>query len=263
MTPRNLTMFRFPPTLQLGGLEEALAQCTLKPVGPTELQSSGFVSPFGTDSTVLVHRIGNTARVTVASETKLLPGAVVAKALADKLAEIEAKEGRQLGGRARKRLKEDLVHEMLPRAFVRSRRVDVYLLSDIGVCAVDTSSRKAGEQAVSEIRRALGSFPALPLNAEFNPRSVLTSWMSGHSLPEPLMLGDSAELRDPIDRGAVVRVSRAELQSDEMSGHLESGKQCARLALAMGDHAEFTIGDDLIIRKLKLLDGALERLESD
>ena len=35
------------------------------------------------------------------------------KGLQKKLEEIEEKEGRKLGGRARKRLKEDLVHELL------------------------------------------------------------------------------------------------------------------------------------------------------
>ncbi len=258
MTPRNLTLFRFPPSLDLSELETAVAELPLNPVGPLELQSCGFVSPFGTASDALVHRIGNTARVTLGSEAKILPGSVVAKALADRLARIEETEGRKLSGRARKRVKEELINDMLPRAFVRPRRVDAYLFGDIGVLAVDASSRKAGEQVVSYIRQALGSFPALPLNAEMAPRAVLTGWLAGDQLPEPLQLGDAAELRDPVDRGSIVRVSRAELAGEEMTKHLEAGKKCARLALIMADRASFTLGDDLVLRKFKLLDGAFE-----
>ena len=66
------------------------------------------------------------------------------------------------------------MHELLPRAFVRPGRTDALLDLEHGLCVVDTSSRKSGENVVSEIRHALGSFPALPLNAEVAPRAVLT-----------------------------------------------------------------------------------------
>src|SRR3546814_1853223 len=79
---------------------------------------------------------------------------------------MEQREGRKPGGRARKRLKEDLVHELLPRAFVKPSRTDAVLDLEHGLCIVDSSSRKSAEGVVSEIRNALGSFPALPLNAE-------------------------------------------------------------------------------------------------
>src|SRR3546814_4069667 len=81
--------------------------------------------------------------------------------LGKKLAEMEQREGRKPGGRARKRLKEDLVHELLPRAFVKPSRTDAMLDLEHGLCIVDSSSRKSAEGVVSEIRNALGSFPAL------------------------------------------------------------------------------------------------------
>jgi recombination associated protein RdgC len=115
---------------------------------------------------------------------------------------------------------------------------------------------------VSELRRALGSFPALPLNAEVAPRSILTGWLAGEALPEGLALGDECELRDPVDRGAVVKCQRQELGAEEIGKHLEAGKQCVRLALTLDDHLSFVLGDDLVVRKLKFLDGAVEGLEN-
>ncbi len=106
-------------------------------------------------------------------EDKILPSSVVNDLLGKKLAEIEQKEGRKPGGRTRKRLKEDLVHELLPRAFVKPSRTDALLDLEHGFVAVDSSSRKSAENFVSEIRHAMGSFPALPLNAEVAPRSIL------------------------------------------------------------------------------------------
>ena len=126
--------------------------------------------------------------------------------LQKKLAEIEEKEGRKPGGRTRKRLKDELITELLPRAFVRPVRSDALLDGQLGVIAVDTSSRKSAENVVSEVRRALGSFPALPLNAEVAPRAILTGWLAGDALPDGLALGDECELRDPTDTGAVVKM---------------------------------------------------------
>lgn len=258
---RNLTMFRFP-ALDLSHLDEAIDECLLKPVGAFELSSRGFVSPFGRDSEVLAHRVGNCIGLTVGGEDKILPASVVNDRLAKGLAAVERVEGRKMGGRFRKRMREEIVMDLLPRAMVKPYRLDGYLDLDLGVLFVDTASRKQAEAFVGEIRRALGSFPALPLNAEVAPRSVLTGWISGEPLPEGMALGDECELRDAADRGAVVKCQRQELAGDEIARHLEAGKQVTRLALTFEIGINFVLGEDLVLRKAKLLDVALEELES-
>ncbi|PPU28670.1 recombination-associated protein RdgC [Xanthomonas arboricola] len=260
---RNLTMFRFPASLDLSAVEELLPQCALKPVGPLEMASRGFVSPFGREETEqLSHRIGDFLWLAVGGQDKMLPGAVINDALEQKCADIEKKEGRRPGGKARKRLKDDIIHELLPKAFVRNSRTDVILDLEHGVAIVDTSSRKVGESVVSEIRAMLGSFPALPLNAEVAPRAVLTGWIAGEPLPASLSIGEEAELRDPIEGGAIVKCQHQELRGDEIDKHLEAGKQVTKLALVLDDNQSFVLGEDLVVRKFKLLDGAMDQLEA-
>jgi recombination associated protein RdgC len=259
---RNLTLFRFPTTLDFSEIDTLLPQVLLKPVGPLEMTSRGFISPFGRDEQeVLSHRQGQFLWLTVGGEDKILPGSVVNDLLERKVAEIEEKEGRRPSGKARKRLKDDLVHELLPRAFVKSSRTDAMLDLQHGYIAVDTSSRKTGENVISEIRGVLGSFPALPLNAEVAPRAILTGWIAGEPLPEGLSLGDECEMKDPIEGGAVVKCQHQELRCEEIDKHLEAGKQVTKLALVLDDQVSFVLGDDLVIRKLKFLDGALDQLE--
>ena len=53
---RNLTLFRFPANTKLDDLDAGLDECQLKPVGPMELSSRGFISPFGRDNAQLSHR---------------------------------------------------------------------------------------------------------------------------------------------------------------------------------------------------------------
>ena len=259
---RNLAFFRFPTTHDFSQLDALLPEAALKPVGPLELSSRGFVPPFGRGEEALSHRIGDAVWLTVGGEDKLLPGSIVNDLLARKVAEIEDKEGRKLGGRARKRLKDDLLHELLPRAFVKGSRTDALLDLEHGFLAVDTSSRKTAEAVASEIRRALGSFPAIPPNAEVAPRSVLTGWIAGEPLPDGLALGEECELKDAMDGGAVVKAQNQDLLSDEIAKHLEAGKQVTKLALNLDDHLSFVLGEDLVVRKLKFLEGAVDQLES-
>lgn len=259
---KNLTFFRFPTTHDFSQLDELLPEAALKPVGPMELSSRGFISPFGRDAEALSHRINDSLWLSVGGEDRILPSAVVNDLLGKKLAEFEEKQGRRPGSRMRKQMKEDLVQELLPRAFVKPSRTDALIDLEHGFVAVDTSSKKSGENVVSEIRRALGSFPALPLNAEVAPRNVLTGWIAGEPLPDGLSLGDECELKDALDGGAVVKCQRQELVSDEIAKHLEAGKQVTRLALTLDDHVSFVLGEDLTVRKLKLLDGAVDSLEN-
>ena len=85
---RNLTLFRFPTTLDLADLESHLAECA-QIVGPLELSSRGFVPPMGQHGDALSHAIALSTWVTVGGEDKLLPGAVVNDLLQKKLAAIE------------------------------------------------------------------------------------------------------------------------------------------------------------------------------
>ena len=261
---RNLSLFRFNPSLKksFDNIDDALVECALKPVGPLEQMSRGFVSPFGRDQPALSHRVGPALWLTLGGEDRLLPSSVINDEVQRKLAQLEQREGRKLGGRARKRLKEDVVYELLPRAFVRPSRLNASIDLAQGVVAVDTSSRKAAEGFLTELRHALGSFPALPLNAELSPRALLTGWIAGEPLPAGFALGDECELKDPVDGGAIVKCQRQELLGDEIRKHLESGKQVSRLALVFDDHVSFVLGEDLVLRKLKFLDGAVDQLEN-
>lgn len=259
---RNLTFFRFPLGVDFNEIAEQLHNAQLRPVGALEMCSRGFISPFGRQETeALYHEIGDFLWLTVGGEDKMLPGAVVNDELEKRIAQVQELTGHMPGGRERKRLKDDILHSLLPRAFVKSSRLDAFLDLKHGYIAVDTSSRKKAEELMSHIHTLLGSFPAMPLNAEVAPRSILTGWIAGEPLPTGLSLGEEAELRDPVEGGAVIKAKDQELASDEIDTHLESGKQVTKLALIFEDNLSFVIDDRLVVRKLKFLDGALDNLQ--
>ena len=261
---RNLTLFRFSPAVavELKRLDDALGDHRLRPCGPLEMGTRGFVPPVGRgEEAPLTHAVNACTLLTVGGEEKLLPAAVVNDELQRKVQKIAEEEGRKVGGRERKRIKEDLLTELLPRAFVRSSRMSAYVDRKHGWLVLDTASRKSAENALTQVREALGSFPAVPLAPEEGPRVLMTDWLATGKLPGGLVLGDECELRDPATAtGAIARCRRQDLDAEEVKEHLRNGKQVFQLGLVFDDRISFVLGEDLVLRKLKFLDVVLDEL---
>ena len=260
---RNLTLFRFPEGIdrRFQKLDEQLAEHELRPCGPLELQTRGWVSPYGRGEAMLAVEQGACALLALGGEDKILPTAVINQHIAEKVEELEKQRGRPVGARERRKLKDDALTELLPRALARPSRLAGYVDVANGWVVVDTSSRKGAEGFVSALRNALGSFPATSLEPEESPRALMTEWMIEGKLPNGFALGDECELKDPADNGAIVRCRRQDLAADEMREHLSSGKQVTQLALTFEERMRFVLDETLTVRKFKLLDIAVEQLD--
>lgn len=261
---RNLTLYRFSRAAadELEGLSKRLKKHAFRECGPLEMQTRGWVSPFGRNETELTHQIGEFTLLALGGEDKLLPGSVVNEAVAEKIEVLEAQRGKRIGGRERKRLKDEALHELMPQAFTKPFRLPAYVDGKAGWLVADTSSRKQAEGFLTVLRETLGSFPALPPDPEESPRALMTGWLTGAKLPEGFELGDECELKDPVDGGAQVRCRRQALDADEVREHLRGGKQVAQLGLVVDGRVSFVLGEDLTVRKLKFLDVVVEDLES-
>ncbi|MDE2083976.1 MAG: recombination-associated protein RdgC [Xanthomonadaceae bacterium] len=261
---RNLTLFRFSEKTakSLKTLEDKLDKQRLRAPGPIEMATRGFISPFGRHEEMLTHRVGGFILLNVANEHRLLPNSVISEELAARLKKIAEKEGRKIGSKERKRLKDEILTDLLPRAFTKMSRTGCYLSTKSGFVVLDTASRKSAEEAVSLLREALGSFPAVPMAPEESPRRQMTDWLIHGKLPTGLVLGDECELRDPAESGAVVRCRRQDLETDEVREHLKSGKQAFALGLTFEDRVSFTLGEDLAVRKLRFLDVVQDEREA-
>jgi len=261
---RNLTLFRLSnrTARALDDLEAGLEQHRLRECGPMELATHGFVSPYGRDEEALIHRLADHTLLTCATESRLLPNSVVNDELADRLRQLRDQRKRRIGARERREIKDQVLNELLPRAFTHTNRVNAYFCHKTGWLVVDTSSRKAAEQVVHELRQALGSLPAVPMAPEQSPRTLMTDWLISGKLPPGLVLADECELRDPTETGAVVRCRRQDLESEEIRGHLKSSKQVFQLGLIFDDRIEFVLGDDLTVRKLRFLDSVSDELDT-
>jgi recombination associated protein RdgC len=261
MFPRNLSLFRFAtmPSTDVAG---ALDHHRVRDVGPLEMFTTGFSSPYRTPHGRLTVEVGNYIGFVHERRERLLPASVINDALAKKVQAIAEEEGRKVGGRERKRIKEDLLTTMLPHAPVRTFRTFGWLDRNGGWLVLDTSSRRVAEGVLTGLREAFGSFPAVPLAPEEGPRVIMTDWLANSRLPASIALGDECELRDPATAtGSIMRCRRQDLDAEEVKEHLRNGKQVFQLGLVYDDRISLVLTEGLGIRKLRPLDVMLDAQE--
>lgn len=240
---KNITFFKVPES---PGVPDGAELSTLSPVGPMELTSVGLV-PVNAEQD-LCPVVGGVLSLRVGFEKKRLPTSVIDRKLKPKLAEIERNEGRRPGGRERKRMRDDVIAEMLPNAAVATSSVGVMIFAD-GLIALDTASRGNADRVISFLRGMYGSLPALPLNPTVAPEQVLTRWLQAQALvPGGVTLSDEAWL---FDQSAGVKLKGVDLRSDPVLAHLDAGSFAERVRV-LTDDFEATICDDLVVRKLVL-----------
>jgi recombination associated protein RdgC len=259
---RNLQIFRLTEALSLDPetLHERMEPQAFRTCGPLEAETLGWDRPLGREGDRLAHGAGGCVLVCARQEERVLPAAVVREALEERLAQVEAREGRPVRGRERRQLREDLVDELLPRAFTRSRRVFAYLEPRAGWVVVDTPVVKRAEAVLGLLRDSLGSLPVEPLGVKGDPAAIMTRWLRDGPAPG-FRLTDECELREPLEGGGVVRCRRQDLAADEVTAHLEAGKRAVRLGVEWGDRLACVLGDDLIVRRLGFLDVVQEEAE--
>lgn len=261
---RNMTFYRFPPAAcaaALADLESAAEAHPFREAGAMELASTGFVSPLTYDTTAaFALRNGGVSVIAVANETKIIPPSAIAAAVKKRTVEIIASEQRRIGARERKRIRENALAELLPRAL--SRRAVILGIVDAtqGWVAVGTSSRRAAEDFISLIRKAIaiGRFPVTPITPNESPRMLLTDWVMRGRPPAPWATGDECVLRDPSDSGSRWSGRRIEIDSDEVKEHLRNGMQVFSLGAELEDRCSFVIDESLCIRKFALTDTLLD-----
>lgn len=251
----NLSIF----SAQLPGgaaeqIADQLAAGVLNPCGKLEPGSAGWVSPYGRSSDVLTHIVGRCVLIRYGIEEKVLPPAVIKDAVEQRLGEAEQKTGQRPGRSEKLRLKDEVLMDLLPRAFVKPRHVDAYLDLEDGWLVVDSASRKTAEDLVALLRMNLTGIKVAAPDAKPAICRKLTHWLKEGRPPEGFMLGDECDLRDERDASATIRCRRQDLDRSDIRRHLEQGMQAFRLGLTWQDRLSFSITEELCALRVKALD---------
>jgi len=253
---KNLSIFRLTENFALTPteLEQKLEPMLFRPCGNHEEFSFGWTSPLGKSSGQLVHSANGFMMICGKKEEKVLPAAVVNELFQDKILETEEQQSRKLAKKERATIKDELIFELLPKAFTFSRKVYAYIDPNGGWLVVDAASAKSAEDLLSLLRKCLGSLPAVPLTTMDKPGAIMTEWLMTNQAPDDVTIEDECELRSPGEEGGIVRCKRHDLALPEIKNHLDTGKQVIKLAISWADRIAFIIDENLAIKRLRFLD---------
>ena len=253
---KNLAVYRFtePFSLSAEELEEKLEQKRFRPCGSHDESSFGWTSPLGNAVEQLTHTSNGFIMLCAKKEEKVIPAAVINEMLQEKVAEVEEQEARKLAKKERSSLKDELIFELLPRAFTFSRKTYAYIDPKGGWIVVDAASAKKAEDLLSELRKCLGSLPVVPLNTVDKPVTIMTDWLMNNSAPSDINIEDECELRSQEDEGGIICCKRHDLTLPEIKNHLDKDKQVIKLAMSWADRLSFILDENLAVKRLKFLD---------
>lgn len=253
---KNLCVFRltegFPLTPEQ--LAQKLEEMRFRPCAPHQEFSFGWTAPLGRSSQELVHGSNGFLMLCGKKEEKVLPAAVVNDMVQEKILETEELQARKLSKKERSAIKDELIFELLPKAFSFSRKTYAYIDPKGAWLIVDAASAKNAEDLLGNLRKCLGSLPAVPVNTIEKPVAVMTQWLLDNSAPDDVIVEDECELRSPEEAGGIIRCKRHDLALPEIKNHLDSGKQVIKLAINWADRLAFVIDEHLAIKRLRFLE---------
>lgn len=238
---------------QLATIEQQLLPFQFTPCGSQDTTRTGWV-PATAFSQTLAHQANGQYLLTVQRQEKILPGPVIKQELNARIAKLESEQGRKLKKTEKDSLKDEVLQSLLPRAFTKDSRTQLWIDITSGLIVVDASSTRKAEDALALLRKSLGSLPVVPLTMESPVELTITEWVRSGNAPAGFAIGDAAELKAILADGGMARVKKQDLVSDEIATHIEAGKVVTKLALDWQQRVTFTLTDNATLNSLKFCD---------
>jgi recombination associated protein RdgC len=226
------------------------------------MESTGWVEPRGRKHGALAESVAGQLMLKLCTETKAVPGSVVKRRLEEQLDVIEQQTGRRPTGKQAMELKEANQHELLPRAFPTRGTTWVWIAAADGLVIVDAASlKKADAVSTRLVELSGGKLQLQLLQTQRSPAGAMSEWLATREAPAGFTVDRECELKQPDSEQAAVRYSRHTLEIDEVGEHIKQGKLPTQLALTWEGRVSFVLTEQLVLKKLKLLDVVLEEAE--
>lgn len=250
----NLQIYRLPKNWNIEAIDISrdLAPHAFQPCTSLDIKSQGWVSP--RDNGDLVYVVNKQILITMGTESKLLPTSVINQVMRIKAAEIEEQQGFKPGRKQMKEIKEEVTDELLPRAFSTWRKTHVWIDPVNGWLVVDASTSSKADEILRLLIKSIDKFPMEALHVVTSPVAAMTSWLLTDEAPIGFTVDQDTELRSNSEGKATVRYVHHTLESEDVSRHINGGKQCTRLAMTWADKISFTLTESLAIKKVRPLD---------
>ena len=250
-------------------LERVLQKSRFVPCGPTQPESTGWVPPRGNKSKRLAEAVGGQLILKLCIEKRAVPASAIKAAVEEKVERYKTETGNErVPAKLKKEFKEEVLLDLLPRAFSKRSTTLLWLDAKGRMLVVDAGSLAAADRIVSSLLAALlevpGAAPSLDLqlvHTQTSPSASMAHWLSTREAPWHFTVDRDCELKAADEQKSSVRYARHTLDIDEVAQHIAAGKVPTQLAMTWNDRISFVLSEAGQIRRLKMLDVVLKEAE--
>ncbi|WP_299262959.1 recombination-associated protein RdgC [uncultured Psychrosphaera sp.] len=245
--------FTKPFNVTVEQIHSHLEQHLFVPCGSMDLKKQGWASAIpGTKS--LVHAAGDNALICLKTEEKILPSSVINKELNEKVQLLEFERGQRVGKKERVTLKEEIIQQLLPKAFTKDNLLFAYIDYKGQRIVVNANSANKAETLLAFLRQSLGSLPILPFKPETDLLTTLTGWVQNNSTPTPFTLANNISLKALDEEASQAKLKNLDLTEEEVQLHIANGKYVERLSMYWDNKVLFDLTDEGHLKQVKFLD---------
>lgn len=252
---KNLRIYRLAANWDYTAYElhDALSRLLFRPGAVTDMTAYGWVPP-RPESDQLVYFNDGQYLITLRVEKKLLPATVVNQFTRARAETIAEQQGYRPGRKQMREIKEQIIDELLPKAFSTYQDTRVWIDTRNRWLVIDAAAGARCDEVMGALAKVLEPFPVVPLYTELSPARAMTNWLISDEPPVNFSIDQDTELRATNETRAVVRYLRQSVELETAHQHVEQGKQCTRLAMTWADRVSFVLTDDLVLKRVEPLD---------
>jgi recombination associated protein RdgC len=254
MLLKNLVVYRLGArwAVEADALEKKLAQQPLQACGSFAMESRGWIPPQGDDRLLYIQN--RHWMLALGVENKLLPASVIRQLAKERAAEIATQQGRPVGRKQMRDIKDQVTNELMPRALSRRSTTRAWIDATNRWLVVDAAADKKAEEFVEALRRVKEDFPCKRLDTQRSPGAAMTKWLAVGDAPDKFAIDQDLELLASDASKATVRYARHPLEGKDIRDHIAAGKTATRLGLTWKDRISFVLTDQLHIKRINFLD---------
>lgn len=247
---KNAIAYRLTQRPDLTNIRNAMNAALATPIGAMQEKTQGWAhyTPFHLTfpATASAHFLK------LKTQERLLPKKVVNRMLKDKIAAVELEKAYKLNKTAREDLKDELISELLPKAFILENEINAFIDDTHNLLVVDTPSLSKADDFVSFLRKTLGSLEAVPLFPQNEISHTLTLWtQAAEPVPQSLDLTGDFKLTQPETEKKVTIKGFDSSEQDELDNLIGQGYQVVEARFAFEGDTLFTLDEKFRFKGIK------------
>ena len=238
--------------IDLTAIAQQLSQQKARKCESSEPNTMGWCKALPAfDEDELLIKKSSHALIRMMSDQKILPTSVIQEELTKRLKKIEQDKGYTLGKKDKKAIKEQVIEEMLPKAFSKSSYTWGWLDIEAGLLAVDTGSAKKADEFVHFLMKTCPDVGIAPFLAVDSVQARMIEWLDDGKISEGFTIDQACELYEPSEQKPTVTFKDWNLDNEDVKKQIRSGKLPAKLAISYGENLSFVLTSQFLIKSIK------------